>query len=131
MLYVRNHPCTSSTGGKWSLLDAFLVCPAYGPHVSQTCPVGILRHCPILFNYCPFPTAHYHTITGQKRFCTYTLGTLSTRPQAITIQTNRLVPGYWLLSSSSRGPHLGPPFFFNVFCFVLFCFLSVFFLFLH
>ena len=61
----------------------------------------ILRHCPIHFHYCPFPTAHYNTIAAQKWFSTCALGTLSSRSQAITIQTNWVVPGHWLSSSLS------------------------------
>ena len=123
MLYVGNHPFTPSADGK---IITFLVCPAYGQHVSCTCLVDILRHCPIHFHYCPFPAAHYHTITGQKWFCVCALGTLSARPQAITIQTDQVMPGYRLLSSSSGGPSLGPPFLFDFFCFVFIHFLFIF-----
>ena len=70
-------------------------------HVSRTCPICILRHCPVHFHCCPFLKAHYHRITSQKWFCACALGTLSTRPQAVTIQTDQVMPGYQLFSSWS------------------------------
>ena len=119
MLYLRNRPFTPSMFGKRATLR-YLPClshvwPACIPHTSW----GILRHCPIHFHYSPFPTAHYHTITGQKWFCACILVTLSTRPQAITTQTDWVMPGYWPLSSSSWGPRLSTSFFVQ---FLLFCF---------
>ena len=97
---------------KYSHLDTFLVCPTYGLHVSRTCPVGILRHCPIHFHYCPFPTVHYHTITGQKLFCACALGASSTHP--LRPIGSCLTTGY---------PHLGPLlFYFICFCFAFYQF---------
>ena len=76
------------------LLVNLLVCPAYDPHESRTYSVSFLRHCPIHFHYCPLLTAHYYIITAQKWFCACVQGTLSTRPQAITIQIDPVVAGY-------------------------------------
>ena len=78
---------------KLPLLVILPVCPVYGLHLSLACLVGILKHCPIYFYYCSCPTAH-DTITGQKWLCTYVLGTLSTLPRAVTIQTNQVMAGY-------------------------------------
>ena len=88
--------------------------------------MGILRHCPIHFYYCPFPAAHY-TIIDQKWFCACILGAMSTLSREITIQTDPVMTGHQLLSSSSGGPRLGPSFLFYFLCFFLF--LSVFFIF--
>ena len=123
--YYRNHPCTPSTDSK-IITQRYLPCvshvwPAFIQHMSRGCSKTLPYPFPLL----PFPTAHYHTITGQKWFCVCTLGTLSTQPRAITFQTDLVVPGYQLLSSSSGGPRLGPPILFSLFCFVLFVFLSV------
>ena len=72
----------------------------YDPHLSHTCPVGILRHCPIHFYNCPLPAA-YNAITSEKWFCASALGTISTRPEAITVQ----IEWSWLANYVN---HFGP-----------------------
>ena len=67
MLYIRNHPFTPSIDGQIITLRYIPCLPVYCLHVSSgTCLVGVLRHCLIHFHYCPFPTAHYHTVNWSK-----------------------------------------------------------------
>ena len=96
MLYYENHPCNPSIFGKITALSYFpcLSHVRYNSHLSCTCPVGILRHCPIHSYHCPHPTAH-DTITVLKWFCACALGTISTLRQEITVQTDPVVAGYY------------------------------------
>ena len=107
MLYVRNHPYIPSTNRKIITLR-YLPClshvwPVCIPHMSH----GHSKTLPYLFPLLSFFQSSLSHNNWSKWFCTCALGTLSTRPQAI---------------SSSGGPRLGPPFLFSSFCFVLFCF---------